>query len=201
MVHCARLMKVPPRVVSVSAEWIVSERKRWRFFGGYQAWNHRRPKHLTSKFRWVTQFKEYTISLCTTLGDPKFDLFGVLEQLEKKLELFDAALQKQTLITTENITGHGIDIHLLGLREMAKDYKMYAEIIEDETYALANQFLLSTSQVWKVMRPLLCESWPKTIFNITILFPTNSSNYRVHHRDFILVMRSSRNGNGQIIRT
>lgn len=68
-------------------------------------------------------------------------------QNESKLELFHKAIKKQTEIITENITGHGIDIHLLGLRQAAKDYFLNADIFEDEAYTIANHFSLSTSQV------------------------------------------------------
>lgn len=63
-------------------------------------------------------------------------------------------MKKQTEITVENILCEGIDIHLLGLREAAKDTSPTAahplpEIFLDESYRIANQFLLSTSQVSK----------------------------------------------------
>lgn len=46
------------------------------------------------------------------------------------------------------ITGMGIDNHLLGLREIAKELKMETpDIFADETYKRSNQFILSTSQV------------------------------------------------------
>lgn len=52
----------------------------------------------------------------------------------------------------DNITGQGIDIHLLGLREAAKETAPTAaeklpDIFTDESYKIANEFLLSTSQV------------------------------------------------------
>lgn len=49
----------------------------------------------------------------------------------------------------DNILGQGIDIHLLGLREMAKDLgELTPDIFQDEVYRIANHFALSTSQVW-----------------------------------------------------
>ncbi|XP_049863343.1 choline O-acetyltransferase-like isoform X4 [Schistocerca gregaria] len=67
---------------------------------------------------------------------------------KKKLELFDAAIKKQTEIMVDNILGQGIDIHLLGLREMAKELgEPLPEIFSDESYKIANHFSLSTSQV------------------------------------------------------
>nr|CAD7586456.1 unnamed protein product [Timema genevievae] len=66
---------------------------------------------------------------------------------EKKQELFDLAIKKQTEIMVENIMGEGIDIHLLGLREMARESgEPTPEIFQDEVYKLANHFALSTSQ-------------------------------------------------------
>lgn len=50
-------------------------------------------------------------------------------------------------ITTENITGLGIDIHLLGWRQAARDHLISTELFEDESYTIANHFSLSTSQV------------------------------------------------------
>nr|CAD7431651.1 unnamed protein product [Timema monikensis] len=67
---------------------------------------------------------------------------------EKKKELFDLAIKKQTQIMVENIMGEGIDIHLLGLREVARESgDPTPEIFQDEVYKLANHFALSTSQV------------------------------------------------------
>ncbi|XP_023716544.1 choline O-acetyltransferase isoform X2 [Cryptotermes secundus] len=73
-----------------------------------------------------------------------FSLFDV----EQTLQLFDAAMKKQTEIMVENILGQGIDIHLLGLRELAKDLgEPLPDIFQDEVYKTANHFALSTSQV------------------------------------------------------
>lgn len=49
------------------------------------------------------------------------------------------------------VAGMGMDNHLLGLRETAKEMKMETpDIFSDETYHICNHFILSTSQV----RPL-----------------------------------------------
>lgn len=56
-------------------------------------------------------------------------------------------MKKQTEITAENISGHGIDVHLLGLRQAAKDNMIHTDLFEDEAYITANHFSLSTSQV------------------------------------------------------
>uniref|UniRef100_A0AAU6PBV7 Choline O-acetyltransferase n=1 Tax=Protohermes xanthodes TaxID=1452977 RepID=A0AAU6PBV7_9NEOP len=71
---------------------------------------------------------------------------------QKKLELWDAAVKRQTEIMIDNIMGQGIDIHLLGLREAARETAPTAahplpDIFLDETYRIANNFLLSTSQL------------------------------------------------------
>ncbi|XP_055622484.1 choline O-acetyltransferase isoform X2 [Toxorhynchites rutilus septentrionalis] len=63
-------------------------------------------------------------------------------------ELFRCAAARQTEVMVQNILGHGIDIHLLGLREACreKEGNMH-ELFTDESYKIANCFLLSTSQV------------------------------------------------------
>lgn len=74
---------------------------------------------------------------------------------EKKLELWDAAIKQQTSEMIDNIMGQGIDLHLLGLREAAKETSPTAahplpKLFTDESYRLFNKFLLSTSQVLTV---------------------------------------------------
>uniref|UniRef100_W5KA03 Choline O-acetyltransferase n=1 Tax=Astyanax mexicanus TaxID=7994 RepID=W5KA03_ASTMX len=70
-----------------------------------------------------------------------------LQDLEK-MERLRRAVDAQTNYTKLAITGLGIDNHLLGLREIAKELKMESpEIFTDKTYHLSNQFILSTSQV------------------------------------------------------
>lgn len=65
-----------------------------------------------------------------------------------RLKKFEAAITIQTEIMNNNIYGSGIDIHLLGLREMAKEMEMETpKIFEHESYAISNHFRLSTSQV------------------------------------------------------
>ncbi|CAG9766802.1 unnamed protein product [Ceutorhynchus assimilis] len=71
---------------------------------------------------------------------------------DRKYELWCEAVKVQTKEMVDNILGHGIDIHLLGLREAAKDTCPTAatplpELFTDPSYRLANKFLLSTSQV------------------------------------------------------
>ncbi|XP_066141678.1 choline O-acetyltransferase [Euwallacea fornicatus] len=71
---------------------------------------------------------------------------------DKKLELWKRAVEMQTKEMVDNILGQGIDIHLLGLREAAKETSPTAasplpQLFSDPSYRLANKFLLSTSQV------------------------------------------------------
>ncbi|KAJ8917224.1 hypothetical protein NQ315_012716 [Exocentrus adspersus] len=71
---------------------------------------------------------------------------------EKKLLLWGEAVAAQTAEMVDNILGQGIDNHLLGLRQAARETSPTAatplpEIFTDPTYRLANKFLLSTSQV------------------------------------------------------
>lgn len=48
----------------------------------------------------------------------------------------------------QTILGHGIDCHLMGLREIANELNFPApEIFTDQSYISSNQFTLSTSQV------------------------------------------------------
>ena len=65
-----------------------------------------------------------------------------------RLNKFEAALNMQTDIMVNNILGKGTDIHILGLREMAKELGIETpEIFSDESYEIFNHFKLSTSQV------------------------------------------------------
>ncbi|KAI4472564.1 hypothetical protein M0802_016698, partial [Mischocyttarus mexicanus] len=63
-------------------------------------------------------------------------------------ELFDLAVQRQTKEMNDNITGRGIDNHLMGLRYAGKDTgEPIPDIFTDEAYRIINHFALSTSQV------------------------------------------------------
>ncbi|KAG1945324.1 choline O-acetyltransferase [Pimephales promelas] len=69
-------------------------------------------------------------------------------QDSEKMEKLRAAVEAQTQITALVVAGMGMDNHLLGLREMAKEMKMETpDIFSDETYHISNHFILSTSQV------------------------------------------------------
>lgn len=65
----------------------------------------------------------------------------------EKIQLFETAVKKQTDIMIDNILGMGIDAHLLGLRQAARENALPCTIFEDDSYRLANHFALSTSQV------------------------------------------------------
>lgn len=74
--------------------------------------------------------------------------FCSLLQAERIKELFDLAVQRQTKEMNDNIHGHGIDNHLMGLRYAAmKVGEPIPDIFMDEAYAIINHFTLSTSQV------------------------------------------------------
>lgn len=79
------------------------------------------------------------------------------QQIPKKehlLQLFHAAVSRQTDIMVMNILGHGVDIPLLGLREACKELNNgeLCELFTDESYPISQCFLLSTSQVCLVHR-------------------------------------------------
>ncbi|KAJ8978412.1 hypothetical protein NQ317_008487 [Molorchus minor] len=71
---------------------------------------------------------------------------------EKKLLLWTEAVRAQTSEMVDNILGQGIDIHILGLREAARETSPTAacplpDLFTDPSYRIANKFLLTTSQV------------------------------------------------------
>lgn len=93
------------------------------------------------------------------LGNNKKVTFHLVSD-QKKLELWNIAVKQQTQEMVDNILGQGIDIHLLGLREAARDTSPTAahplpELFTDETYRIANTFLLSTSQVTTSMNSFM----------------------------------------------
>lgn len=66
----------------------------------------------------------------------------------ERIRKFHAAVEKQTAIMVENITGEGIDIHLLGLKQQAIEAGIpVPKLLQDETFKIANYFGMSTSQV------------------------------------------------------
>ncbi|TRY80456.1 hypothetical protein TCAL_08825 [Tigriopus californicus] len=66
-----------------------------------------------------------------------------------RLDLFKRAMNKQTKIMSENITGEGLDIPMLGIREACKILRPAQELplFVDESYSRSVLFQLSTSQV------------------------------------------------------
>ncbi|XP_068621697.1 choline O-acetyltransferase [Battus philenor] len=73
-----------------------------------------------------------------------FNLYGD----QKKLELFEEAARKQTAVMEANILGRGMDNHLLGLREAARESLGHLPpLFTDPTYKQMIEFKLSTSQV------------------------------------------------------
>ncbi|KOB73817.1 Choline acetyltransferase [Operophtera brumata] len=97
----------------------------------------------------------WAAAMCTAESSPlnqpddgqkkvSFNLYGE----QKKLELFEEAARKQTEIMEANILGRGIDNHLLGLREMAREtLGELPPIFTDDTYKQMIDYKLSTSQV------------------------------------------------------
>ena len=73
------------------------------------------------------------------------------EKLSKddRKKFFDAAMKKQTKVMIDNISGKGLDIPLLGLREAVKEAGLqeFQELFEHDSYQKLNYFNLSTSQV------------------------------------------------------
>ncbi|KAJ2947279.1 hypothetical protein O0L34_g16993 [Tuta absoluta] len=98
--------------------------------------------------------RAWAAAMCTAenspmneVGDAKrvsFNLYGD----QKKLELFEEAARKQTAIMEANILGRGIDNHLIGLREAAREtLGELPSIFTDSTYKQMIEYKLSTSQV------------------------------------------------------
>ncbi|TGZ73878.1 hypothetical protein CRM22_001266 [Opisthorchis felineus] len=76
---------------------------------------------------------------------------------DEKIRLLRKAMEWQTEIMLETILGHGVDNHLLGLRQIAIEHDgKLPEIFTDETYMEANRFRLSTSQVPTTMDAFMC---------------------------------------------
>ncbi|XP_001605246.2 choline O-acetyltransferase isoform X2 [Nasonia vitripennis] len=71
-----------------------------------------------------------------------------IKRKQRIKELFDLAVQRQTKEMTDNITGHGIDNHLMGFRYAAEESgEPTPEIFNDEAYKITQHFALSTSQI------------------------------------------------------
>lgn len=69
--------------------------------------------------------------------------------MEEKIQLFYRAAEHQTDVMIKNILGQGIDIHLLGLRQLARQSGCpeATAVFDDPSYQIINHFALSTSQV------------------------------------------------------
>lgn len=69
-------------------------------------------------------------------------------QQQRIKELFDLAVKRQTKEISDNINGHGIDNHLMGLKYIAKmTGENLPELFNDQSFTLLHHFALSTSQV------------------------------------------------------
>ena len=68
---------------------------------------------------------------------------------EDRRRYFELAMKKQTKVMTDNISGRGLDVPLLGLREGVKEAGLWEQqdLFDDETYNTINHFKLSTSSV------------------------------------------------------
>nr|CAG4640779.1 EOG090X04D9 [Eulimnadia texana] len=87
-----------------------------------------------------------------------FNLNAIIEDGQKldpfndtptQLHLLRKAVEFQTNVMINNILGQGLDIHLLGLREVAKatENQKALQLFLDPSYAAINHFALSTSQI------------------------------------------------------
>lgn len=106
------------------------------------------------------------------------------------MELFQAAVARQTDIMVMNILGHGVDIPLLGLREACKELNNgeLCELFTDESYAISQCFLLSTSQVI-LSHPPIFVLYFQSAFNRLIYVKTNPIMCRLHvHRTVLWAM-------------
>ena len=87
-------------------------------------------------------------------------------QKQRIKELFDLAVQCQTKEMNDNITGNGIDNHLMSLRYAAVEAgEPVPEMFNDEAYKLIQHFSLSTSQVITAILKLV---FVKKILNFRI---------------------------------
>uniref|UniRef100_A0A2A4J498 Choline O-acetyltransferase n=1 Tax=Heliothis virescens TaxID=7102 RepID=A0A2A4J498_HELVI len=90
----------------------------------------------------------WAAAMCTAETPPLNDGDDGQKKEQKKLELFEEAARKQTAIMEANILGKGIDNHLLGLREAAREtLGEVPPVFCDTTYKQMIEFKLSTSQV------------------------------------------------------
>ncbi|KAF5300455.1 hypothetical protein FQA39_LY02254 [Lamprigera yunnana] len=88
-----------------------------------------------------------------------------------KFSAWQKAIRAHVQETQDVISGQGIDVHLLGLREAAKETNMsfLPDLFTDKSYQIANQFILSSSQTGPF----------KNLFGG--FGPTDSNGYGVHY--------------------
>nr|CAH8819306.1 unnamed protein product [Trichobilharzia regenti] len=76
---------------------------------------------------------------------------------DDRIRLLRKAMEWQTEIMLETILGHGVDNHLLGLRQIALAHgRQLPNIFKDPSYMESNRFRLSTSQVPTTMDAFMC---------------------------------------------
>ena len=103
----------------------------------------------------------------------------MIGQISDRVSKLKAAVSVQTEIMVDNILGKGIDIHMLGLREMNKEMeKTLDQIFNHESYDEFNHFRLSTSQV-TVVKSRYRERIPNHIA-IILTYNTQSFDYILH---------------------
>ncbi|XP_025203705.1 choline O-acetyltransferase isoform X1 [Melanaphis sacchari] len=93
---------------------------------------------------WAKAMNQSAVTETGILGTKKI-YYTVTDN--EKLQLFETAVKKQTDIMIDNILGMGIDAHLLGLRQAARENGISCAVFEDDTFRMANHFALSTSQL------------------------------------------------------
>ncbi|XP_050423974.1 choline O-acetyltransferase [Adelges cooleyi] len=93
---------------------------------------------------WAKAMNQSAVTESGILGTKKI-YYTVTEH--EKMQLFETAVKKQTDIMIDNILGMGIDVHLLGLRQAARENALSCTLFEDDSYRIANSFALSTSQL------------------------------------------------------
>ncbi|XP_015365440.1 PREDICTED: choline O-acetyltransferase [Diuraphis noxia] len=93
---------------------------------------------------WAKAMNQSAVTETGILGTKKI-YYTVTDN--EKLQLFEAAVKKQTDIMIDNILGMGIDTHLLGLRQAARENAISCPVFEDDSFRIANHFALSTSQL------------------------------------------------------
>ena len=92
--------------------------------------------------RIITVIHLQALSWCRTMCSDK-------SSKDDRRKMFDAAIKQQTKVMLDNISGKGLDIPLLGLREGVKEAGLqeFQELFDHESYTTLNHFKLSTSQV------------------------------------------------------